>query len=175
MFEDRLKKLRLARGLSQAQLAEELGLPQNTYRNYENNEREPSSNTLIKIATYFGVTLDYLLNYHCGNKNIIFSSQNDDSNNIINNLSEKFIDHLKKYEKLNDLGKSKLDERLEELLELPKYQSGKKSHQSTGRMIHKKIVAFGGNNSEEEIPEEELIERLKAIKERKKREREEKK
>ena len=41
MFEDRLKKLRVARGLSQAQLAEELGLPQKTYCNYERNEREP--------------------------------------------------------------------------------------------------------------------------------------
>lgn len=59
MFEDRLKKLRVARGLSQSQLAEELGLLQKTYCNYERNEREPSSNTLIKIAVYFGVTLDY--------------------------------------------------------------------------------------------------------------------
>lgn len=67
VFQDRLKKLRLARGLSQAQLAEDLGLPQKTYCNYERNEREPSSNTLIKIAAYFGVSLDYLLDYHCDN------------------------------------------------------------------------------------------------------------
>lgn len=69
MFDDRLKKLRLARGLSQAELAEELGLPQKTYCNYERNEREPSANTMIMIAAYFGVTLDYLLDYHIDNKN----------------------------------------------------------------------------------------------------------
>lgn len=65
MFEDRLKKLRLARGLSQSQIAEELGIPQKTYCNYERNEREPSSNMLIRLGKYFGVTLDYLLDYHC--------------------------------------------------------------------------------------------------------------
>ncbi len=67
MFDDRLKKLRQARGLSQAQVAEDLGIPQKTYCNYERNEREPNSTVLIKLGTYFGVTLDYLLGYHCEN------------------------------------------------------------------------------------------------------------
>lgn len=68
MFDDRLKKLRVARGLSQAQVAKDLGLPQKTYCNYERNEREPNSTILIKISAYFGVTLDYLLDYHCDNE-----------------------------------------------------------------------------------------------------------
>ena len=68
MFDDRLKRLRLARGLSQQEVAEALGLKVNTYRNYENNDREPSSTVLIKLGAYFGVTLDYLLDYHCDNK-----------------------------------------------------------------------------------------------------------
>lgn len=68
MFDDRLKKLRLARGLSQQDVAEALGLKVNTYRNYENNDREPNSTVLIKLGAYFGVTLDYLLDYHCDNK-----------------------------------------------------------------------------------------------------------
>jgi len=68
MFDDRLKKLRLARGLSQAQVAEDLGMPQKTYCNYERNEREPNSTVLIKLGAYFGVTLDYLLDYHSDNE-----------------------------------------------------------------------------------------------------------
>lgn len=67
-FDDRLKKLRIARGLSQAQVAKDLGIPQKTYCNYERNEREPNSTFLIKIGAYFGVTLDYLLNYYCDTK-----------------------------------------------------------------------------------------------------------
>lgn len=65
MFDDRLKNLRIARGLSQAQVAEDLGIPQKTYCNYERNQREPNSTTLIKLGVYFGVTLDYLLDHHC--------------------------------------------------------------------------------------------------------------
>lgn len=63
MFDNRLKKLRVARGLSQRELADDLGLKVNTYRNYENNEREPSSTILVKLAIYYGVSTDYLLGH----------------------------------------------------------------------------------------------------------------
>lgn len=68
MFDDRLKKLRKARGLTQAQVAEDLGIPQKTYCNYERNEREPNSTLLIKLGIYFNVSLDYLCGYTCEEK-----------------------------------------------------------------------------------------------------------
>ena len=40
MFEDRLKRLREARHLSQREVAEDLGIPQTTYSGYENNNKE---------------------------------------------------------------------------------------------------------------------------------------
>ena len=66
-----LKKLRKNLGLTQEEIASKLCLARSTYRNYENNEREPNIETLIKIADYFDVSLDYL----CGrqNKNLIFT------------------------------------------------------------------------------------------------------
>lgn len=64
MFEDRLLNLRTARDLTQQEVADALELKVNTYRNYENDDREPSSMTLLKIARFFGVTLDYLLDFH---------------------------------------------------------------------------------------------------------------
>lgn len=63
MFDDRLKKLRIARNLTQKDAADALKLKTNTYRNYENDEREPTAMTLLSIARFFGVTVDYLLNY----------------------------------------------------------------------------------------------------------------
>ena len=48
MFEDRLKRLREARHLSQREVAEDLGIPQTTYSGYENNKREPDSTILIR-------------------------------------------------------------------------------------------------------------------------------
>ncbi|MFL2042954.1 helix-turn-helix domain-containing protein [Weissella hellenica] len=47
-----LKKLRKANGLTQHQLANELGMIKQTYSNYENEKREPNIATLIKVADY---------------------------------------------------------------------------------------------------------------------------
>jgi len=57
----RLKELRLKRRLSQLRLAMELNTTQNTISRYETGEREPGIMELIKIADYFNVSVDYLL------------------------------------------------------------------------------------------------------------------
>lgn len=57
----RLKELREARHLSQVRLAMELNLSQNSISRYENQEREAGYETLVAIAEYFQVSLDYLL------------------------------------------------------------------------------------------------------------------
>ena len=57
----RLKQLRKARGISQLNLAMHLNTNQNTISRYETGEREPAINDLIKIADFFNVSVDYLL------------------------------------------------------------------------------------------------------------------
>ena len=57
----RMKLLRESRGLSQVRLAIDLDLNQNSISRYENGEREMDYATLIRVADYFGVSLDYLL------------------------------------------------------------------------------------------------------------------
>ncbi len=57
----RLRELRRGRNLQQAQLAAALGLAQTTIGNYEQGNRFPSEQTLLRIADYFEVSLDYLL------------------------------------------------------------------------------------------------------------------
>ena len=57
----RLKELREARHLSQVRLAMELTLSQNSISRYENREREAGYETLVAMADYFQVSLDYLL------------------------------------------------------------------------------------------------------------------
>ncbi len=57
----RLKELRKAKGISQLKLALDLNTTQNTISRYETGEREPGINELIKIADYFNVSIDYLL------------------------------------------------------------------------------------------------------------------
>lgn len=57
----RLKQLRKEKGISQVKLAMDLSVNQNTISRYENGEREADYNMLIKIADYFNVSVDYLL------------------------------------------------------------------------------------------------------------------
>ena len=57
----RLKGLRKRRGLSQLRLAMELGMNQNSISRYESGEREADYQTLIQLADYFNVSIDYLL------------------------------------------------------------------------------------------------------------------
>ncbi len=57
----RLKQLRRARGISQLKLAMDLHLNQNSISRYESGEREADYDTLIRLANYFSVSIDYLL------------------------------------------------------------------------------------------------------------------
>lgn len=57
----RLKEIRKEKGISQLKLALYMNTNQNTISRYESGEREPSLSDLIKIADYFSVSVDYLL------------------------------------------------------------------------------------------------------------------
>lgn len=61
MFEKRLKELRLAAELTQAQLGRALGVSASAIGMYEQGRREPDGKMLAKISEYFNVSLDYLL------------------------------------------------------------------------------------------------------------------
>ena len=57
----RLKELRKARGISQQKLAIDLNMNQNSISRYENGQREADYKTLIMLADYFNISVDYLL------------------------------------------------------------------------------------------------------------------
>ena len=57
----RLKQLIQETGVSQRQVAEAIGLSEPALNHYINGRREPDIATLIKLADYFGVSIDYLV------------------------------------------------------------------------------------------------------------------
>lgn len=60
---DRLRDLRKKHDLTRKELADKLKLTYAALSKYETNEREPDYETLQKIANYFHVSLDYLLDF----------------------------------------------------------------------------------------------------------------
>ena len=61
MLNQRIKELRLARGINQVKLAEVLGVTKQSVSNWENDNIQPSIEILMKLAEYFCVSTDYLL------------------------------------------------------------------------------------------------------------------
>ena len=60
-FNERLKQLRTAKGLSQKELASLLGLTTSAIGNYEIGLREPSIEIIKNLCKFFDVSSDYLL------------------------------------------------------------------------------------------------------------------
>jgi transcriptional regulator with XRE-family HTH domain len=56
-----LKYLREKKGMSQDELGEELGVIKQTISSWENSKANPSIETIVKLAEYFGVSLDELV------------------------------------------------------------------------------------------------------------------
>lgn len=77
---EKLYELRKKSGLSQEQLAEQLGVSRQAISKWESDKAIPESDTLLTISAYFNVTLDYLLK----------------EENQISELSEKANDRLMK-------------------------------------------------------------------------------
>ena len=57
----RLKQLIQETGVSQRQVAEAIGVTEPAMNHYINGRREPDITTLVKLADYFDVSIDYLV------------------------------------------------------------------------------------------------------------------
>lgn len=60
IFNERLRRLRKERGLTQVQTAENLSIAWRNYQRLEKDGNAPSFLTFVKAAEFFGVSLDYL-------------------------------------------------------------------------------------------------------------------
>ena len=58
---NRIKELRLRENLKQTELADALGISQATLSNWERGDFEPDNESVIKLADFFNVNIDYLL------------------------------------------------------------------------------------------------------------------
>lgn len=61
MIDVMIRKLRMERGLTQAELAKELNLSDKAVKNWENAVSNPSVSNIISLAQIFCVSTDYLL------------------------------------------------------------------------------------------------------------------
>lgn len=94
-FKDRLKFLRKNYDvkLTQSMLAKELNHGYTVISNYENGRNEPSIKDLIKLADFFGVSIDYLV---CRQNNTNVKILNDENYNAFYLLFNSFEEEEQK-------------------------------------------------------------------------------
>ncbi len=88
----RFKDERIKKGITQKELADFLQVSQQSISKYENGMREPDYETLIKMASFYDVSVDYLLGLTNVNNTHKHSQQN---------LDKKFQRVINYYNRLN--------------------------------------------------------------------------
>ncbi len=61
MFDERIKELRRSLGINQVEFGNKIGVSKQCVSNWENGNIQPSIDMLVRIATTFSVSTDYLL------------------------------------------------------------------------------------------------------------------
>ena len=61
VMENRLKELRKSRGYTQVSLQMQTGIEQALLSKFENGERIPPTETLLCLAEFYNVSMDYIL------------------------------------------------------------------------------------------------------------------
>lgn len=95
-FGENLKSLRTKKGLSQTQLATKLWLNKSIISAYENEQRSPSLDVLIKLSYEFNVSMEYLLGIE-RDKTLDISGLNDEQVTVVNSLVELLRKENKNY------------------------------------------------------------------------------
>lgn len=95
---ERLKQLRLERHLTQYKMAKLLNITVSAYGNYELGQRTPNIETLIKLADYFQVSVDYLIGHE--SKSLMDRPESSLAEN-----DKYFADFEKLFKAMNELQK----------------------------------------------------------------------
>lgn len=61
VMKNNLKKLRKEKGLTQISVQMKTGIEQALLSKFENCERIPPTDTLIRLADFYGVSMDYIM------------------------------------------------------------------------------------------------------------------
>lgn len=96
MFRLRLKELREKAGYSQYTFADAFNISQSTIGNWEAGTREPKFATMIRLADFFNVSVDYLLGRTDDTNPNQQTSNSDDKE-----LDQKFLKLLSDIESLS--------------------------------------------------------------------------
>lgn len=145
----RIKECREKVGLTQEQLAKLLGVSKGAIGNYESDASYPKIENMTKLFDILKTDANFLFQ-----DDMVFPQKE------ILSFAEQV--HIKKYRELDSYGKDTVDTILDKEHKRCTEQAEQKPQQP-GKMLTEKIAAFGGNNSERQISEDELRKRFETL------------
>ena len=92
---ENLRLLRKNANLTQRELAEKVNIPKTNIGHYEIGITRPSIENLIKLADFFGCSIDYLLGHQIDNQKI--NQEQQEVISLIKQLNSEQIKGLKVY------------------------------------------------------------------------------
>ena len=157
MFLQRLNNLISEKGITRNKLLLDLQLGRNSFVNWEQRGTIPSGETLLKIADYFCVSVDYLLGKESNAEDL--PEQDKKVLDLLHNLDKTGKEKAEQYLELLSLqyGKSSVEDEIDELISaLP---------DKNDDTVTMRIAAFGGGVREVKVSKEDLKELVNMIEE----------
>lgn len=114
MFPQRLKSLRLSKRLSQQDVADYLGITRQAYGRYENGQAEPGIENLRKLAKFFDINLEYLIDGKKYIKVLVAGEEKE----ILSEKEYKIFQKMKKYSILAHELAEAPEQKVKQLIEL---------------------------------------------------------
>ena len=115
MFTERFNELLKSRKINAVTLAKEIGVPKSIVYEWKSGARDPSLENMLRIADYFGVTLEYLTGREDEETDIekellvLLRAARDISVEDHDALVNSFKSNLNIYLRSNDRSKKKAD------------------------------------------------------------------
>ena len=106
---ERIKQLRKKKGISQSELAEVIGVKNNTVSTWERGTRKPDFEALNLLSDYFEVSFEYILGSSDKEEARVKPTQDELDQLDLSALADDLYDNVKKYCRLRTKSKKMID------------------------------------------------------------------
>ena len=106
---ERIKQLRKKKGLSQSELAELIGVKNNTVSTWERGTRKPDFEALNLLSDYFEVSFEYILGSSDKEEARVKPTQEELDSLALSALADELYDNVKKYCRLSTKSQKMID------------------------------------------------------------------
>ena len=106
---ERIKQLRKKKGISQSELAEVIGVKNNTVSTWERGTRKPDFEALNLLSDYFEVSFEYILGSSDKEEARVNPTQDELDQLALSALADDLYDNMKKYCQLSTKSQKMID------------------------------------------------------------------